>query len=390
MLRVPTWAARLLATAPFQRIAGVSLSDVPGDLLFGHPFPSRLDHSLGVLHLARISRPDDRELQVAALAHDLGHGPFSHLTEPLMIETLGLDHEMRSVRLLEDVRAALSPAETRDLGPVDWDAVAGLMLGESGDGRGALLNGRLDFDNLDNIARFLVASGLGAPSYDPETLAGALRLASTGANGEPVAIAASARHDALAWRMDRARLYAFLHEGHHNLAAHAMLRKAVDLAAASGALPATFFDETDTGALIILHHALRREQRGLLLDAASGASAVYRCVWEGVVPDSAYELLRAFPRRDERLALESRLADCAGLPAHAVVVDMLVSAAQRELPPFLSATSETEVEPFGPDMPPPAPRMLHLFASRHAPPVAIQRLRRAAALDFGSLDVSQR
>ena len=95
-MHVAGWAAALLETAPFQRLAGVSLSDVPGLLLFGRPFPSRLDHAIGVYHLTRLARPRDRALQASALAHDLGHGPFSHLTEPLMVERLGIGHEQRS------------------------------------------------------------------------------------------------------------------------------------------------------------------------------------------------------------------------------------------------------------------------------------------------------
>src|SRR5215831_4416528 len=109
IIKVSGWASALLSTHPFVRLAGVSLSSVPGELLFGHAFPSRLDHALGVYHLARIARPRDRALQLAALAHDLGHGPFSHLCEPLMIERLRVDHESRSISLLAQVRAGLSP-----------------------------------------------------------------------------------------------------------------------------------------------------------------------------------------------------------------------------------------------------------------------------------------
>src|SRR5215813_6882244 len=141
-VRVAAWAAALLATAPFRRLAGVSLSDVPGALLFDQPFPSRLDHMLGVYHLARLARPRDRALQVAALAHDLGHGPFSHLTEPLMRERLGEDHEARSAQLLAAVQSALSATSAQQVTWLDWDEVAKLVTGR-GDGRGALLNGRL-------------------------------------------------------------------------------------------------------------------------------------------------------------------------------------------------------------------------------------------------------
>jgi HD superfamily phosphohydrolase len=165
-LRVSSWASAMLATAPFQRLAGVSLSDVPGELLFGRAFPSRLDHTLGVYHLARLARPQDRSLHVAALAHDLGHGPFSHLSEPLMCERLREDHEQRSARLLGVVRVALEAMGVTQPSWLNWDDVARLIVGRE-DGRGALLNGRLDYDNTDNVARFLRAGGLGMPSYDP-------------------------------------------------------------------------------------------------------------------------------------------------------------------------------------------------------------------------------
>jgi HD superfamily phosphohydrolase len=233
-IRVSAWAAVLLQTPPFCRLTGVSLSDVPGELLFRRPFPSRLEHALGVYHLARLARPRDRVLHVAALAHDLGHGPFSHLTEPHMRERFGEDHEARSARLLGEVRDALSPANARLLSWLDWSEAGRLVLGEAG-GRGALLNGLLDYDNADNIARFLLASGLGMPSYDPRALACALRpLAAVVAGQEDtnVCLSAAAEADALGWRTDRARVYGYLHEGHRNLAAHSMLRKAVDMAAA--------------------------------------------------------------------------------------------------------------------------------------------------------------
>src|SRR6478609_8239342 len=114
-VRLSGWISPLLDTPPFRRLSGVSLSDVPGEMLFRLPFPSRLDHSRGVYALARAARPRDRALHVAALAHDLGHGPFSHLTEPLMIETLGCDHEQRAARKLAEVRTQLSPAALRRL-----------------------------------------------------------------------------------------------------------------------------------------------------------------------------------------------------------------------------------------------------------------------------------
>ncbi|MFI5272218.1 MAG: HD domain-containing protein [Ktedonobacterales bacterium] len=379
-VRIAGWTAALLATPPFRRLAGVSLSDVPGELLFGAPFPSRLDHAIGVYHLARIARPRDRALQAAALAHDLGHGPLSHLTEPLMRERLALDHEQRSAHLLAEVAAAL-PAETRArLAWLDWDEVAGLVLGKD---RGELLNGRLDYDNADNVARFLAGAEMGAPAYDAETLAPALKLArAADAHGERVFLQPEAEPQARAWQQDRARMYHYLHEGHRNLALHAMLRKAVDLGAATGILPTSFFDMTDRQALRLLGDALDRGLAALVRQVR--ASAEYACVWEAVVPDDGTPLAGHFASWRERLALEAMLAAEAALAPHEVVVDLLTSGAVRALPPLGSPSGPLTLPP--PDAgESPAPRVLRLFAPATAARDYLRRLRLAATRHFAPL-----
>jgi HD superfamily phosphohydrolase len=372
-VRLAPWASALIATPRFQRLAGVSLSDVPGELLFGRPFPSRLDHALGVYHLARLARPQDRTLQAAALAHDLGHGPFSHLSESLMRERLGEDHETRSVRLLGEVGAALPEATRQQLVWLDWDDVARLILGND-DGRGALLNGRLDYDNADNVARFLVAAGLGAPSYDPTALARGLRsLPLTFATPDDRAyLQAAVESDALGWLADRTTVYHYLHEGHHNLAAHAMLRKAVDLGASTSILTDEFFNFTDVQALRLLARALHHGLADLVKRVRAGEQQLHRCVWEAEAPadDDAIPLLLLSWR--ERLQLEAHLALQSALPAHDVIVEAVVSRASRALPPIAEEGQPGTFRRLADAAP--APRVLHVFAACDAPPDYVRRL----------------
>lgn len=414
-VRLSGWAIALLSTPPFRRLAGVSLSDVPGELLLGRPFPSRLDHALGVYNLARLARPRDRALQAAALAHDLGHGPLSHLTEPLMRERLGLEHEERSAALLGTVHATLPDAARALLGWMDWDEVAGLVLGKE---RGELLNGRLDYDNADNVARFLLAAELGVPQYDPRALALGLRLTRAGRTPESgrapdaptdaqpaqrVYLTAEAEAAAQAWQRDRLRVYTYLHEGHRNLALHAMLRKAVDLGAASGILPDDFFDLTDRQALRLLGGALDRGLAALVRDAQGGAA--YICVWqaavgdagarasegasasasasEGAGADAAIRALVAGWR--ERLALEAHLAAEAALPAAAVVVDLLTSSAVRALPPIGMLPGDALTASAPAPEPPRTPTMLRLFVPQGAGRDYVRRLRVAAERCFSPL-----
>jgi len=383
-VRLSGWISPLLDTPPFRRLSGVSLSDVPGEMLFRHPFSSRLDHSRGVYALARGARPRDRALHVAALAHDLGHGPFSHLTEPLMIETLGMNHEQRSTRLLDQVRASLSLAAALQIAWLDWDEVAALMLGETSDGRGTLLNGQMDYDNLDNVARFLLAGGLAMPGYDARQVARALRLTVPSSGMPHVVLLPDGAEGARAWLSDRITVYTYLHQGHRNLSIHAMLRKAVDLAAQADALPAGFFDMTDSAALTYLG---RRERSGqaLLVEQVMHDS-LFACVWEAEIPrdDSAIIQLIGSSRGD-RNAMEETLAAEAGLAPHEVIVEAVTTSAHRELPPLLAsnggetAARESQVDE--------APTIVHLFVTPSAGRDYQRRLRMAAERRLGALGV---
>jgi len=91
--------ARLIDTAEFQRLRRVRQL---GLAYFAYQTAehSRFTHSLGAFHLASrileklgskygISDKDRIGVRVAALLHDVGHGPFSHVIETI----LGFHHE---------------------------------------------------------------------------------------------------------------------------------------------------------------------------------------------------------------------------------------------------------------------------------------------------------
>ena len=310
----------------------MSLSDVPGELLFGGPFPSRLTHSLGVYYLTRQARPRDRALQAAALAHDLGHGPFSHLSEPLMIERMGMDHEQRSATLLREAVMRSQGQTARLLSWLDLDEVCGLITGEGRDGRGALLNGLLDFDNLDHVARFAMASGLREPGYDGRALARGLRTIADGDGAARVALADDLRDEALAWQVDRAAVFQFLQSDNGNVAARGMLRKALDLATRDGLLDDRFFDETDHSALRFLRHIA--SSRALVERVLTRER--YEVIWEADTPPERGELGSLFESWRQRLELEERIATESGLRTHEVVAVYVVSRVARALPPPVS------------------------------------------------------
>lgn len=78
--------------------------------LFCNP-SSRLDHTIAVAYLAlrlarrlRLSQTDTAALVVASLLHDVGHAPFSHNSEPFLLERRNLYHQGVTAMLLRQTQ----------------------------------------------------------------------------------------------------------------------------------------------------------------------------------------------------------------------------------------------------------------------------------------------
>src|SRR5215831_5018540 len=103
----------VLDTRPFQRLRRIR-QDGFASFVYPGAEHSRFGHALGAFHVARrvterlrVDGVVARDIKVAALAHDLGHGPFSHAWETAFG---GATHEDWGARILaedEELRAAL-------------------------------------------------------------------------------------------------------------------------------------------------------------------------------------------------------------------------------------------------------------------------------------------
>jgi uncharacterized protein len=138
---------------------------------------NRLAHSLGVVHLMQqvlnhLERTSDSEqikgargrLLAAALLHDVGHGPFSHLFEPC----LGIKHEEWSIALVLDgetrINQILSKADPylpRQVADLIEEKNAAPPLWQK-----ALLSSELDVDRLDYLRRDSLFTGAGYGHFD--------------------------------------------------------------------------------------------------------------------------------------------------------------------------------------------------------------------------------
>ncbi|MGC8870619.1 MAG: HD domain-containing protein, partial [Brevinematia bacterium] len=94
---------------------------------------TRFCHSLGASHLAGyisdlfiskkiLSKDDAQRIRVAALLHDIGHGPFSHLFEEVIYSKRNITHEDLTKRIIKETSIkdilenyGLSPQNISDL-----------------------------------------------------------------------------------------------------------------------------------------------------------------------------------------------------------------------------------------------------------------------------------
>ena len=172
----------LMDTPEFQRLRRIRQTGF-AFLVFPGAEHSRLTHSLGVLHLCRrmLQRLDPHQrvdallrtaCQCAALLHDLGHGPYSHVMEAWF----GFRHEVWTARVLLDPSTRvheLLAAHDPQLPSLTVDAMEGRLEPRW---LSQLLNSQLDVDRLDYLLRDSHMTGVKDGIFDLERLLLMLRI----------------------------------------------------------------------------------------------------------------------------------------------------------------------------------------------------------------------
>ena len=136
---------------------------------------SRFTHSLGAFHLAtraierlgrkyEISDDDALAVKVAALLHDVGHGPFSHVIE----SALDFHHEDFTVDAVLDETGEIGSALKRHSATLAND-VADIVRGNFRRmALGQLVSSQLDVDRMDYLLRDTLMTGVKYGIYDLE------------------------------------------------------------------------------------------------------------------------------------------------------------------------------------------------------------------------------
>jgi uncharacterized protein len=167
-IEVEEYALRLLDSPVLQRLRyvkqlGFSFLVYPGA---NH---TRFEHSLGTMFLAdvacrRFQLPEDERTLVvaAALLHDIGHGPFSHASEPLMEQYLHRTHD--------EIAPVIDPRTTDLLSTAGIEVKELCAVVKGKHPLSGIIHGDFDVDRMDYLLRDAYYTGAPYGTVDAQRL----------------------------------------------------------------------------------------------------------------------------------------------------------------------------------------------------------------------------
>ena len=179
----------LIDTKVFQRLRRIRQLAMTF-LVYPGALHTRFDHSIGVMHIAgricnklqesepnRIDAKDITLVRLAALLHDIGHGPFSHVSEHLLDESTydKTDKDKPREKIHEKITVDIiqtDPEINTILCNEERDFVIEMIEGKEKrwDWRRDIVSSELDADKMDYLLRDSYFAGVKYGLYDLEKL----------------------------------------------------------------------------------------------------------------------------------------------------------------------------------------------------------------------------
>lgn len=215
-IKINDWERDIINSRYFQRLRRIRQLALT-DMIYPGAMHTRFEHSLGVMHIAtqmfdriRECRKDflERELnytegglerdrvlvRLAALLHDVGHAPFSHAGEPLMVKntTTGhaWTHENYSAAIIRDlIKDVIENHPISQNYGIKAKDVADFLEGRTTLGRRlfwrGLISSQLDADRADYLLRDSLHAGVAYGNYDLHRLISTMTVAMSSDTDSP-------------------------------------------------------------------------------------------------------------------------------------------------------------------------------------------------------------
>jgi HD superfamily phosphohydrolase len=223
---------RIIDTWPVQRLRGIKQLSI-ASMVYPGGEHTRFSHSLGAMHVAgqiadslkksvEISEDEWQLVRLASLLHDIGHGPFSHSYEELIVQKLGINHEQMGARIVKESELADALKESG----YRPDEIIELAFGKRTGGKTYLHQitaSQVDADKLDFLVRDSYYTGVEYGRIDINRLIQAMDVC-----GEDIAIDLKALYALEAFMIARYEMFLAVYYHHAVRAAEILLHKAMD------------------------------------------------------------------------------------------------------------------------------------------------------------------
>lgn len=307
------WAVPLVDHSSFQRLRRVKQLGT-AHLVYPGAHHARFEHSLGAYHLAGrlvdalgLEGDDALTIRAGALLHDVGHGPFSHAFEELLVDT-GRRHEDTTVDLVR-----WGPlGDLLRQGGIDPVRVSELVMGQGPLAK--LVSGAIDADRMDYLLRDAHYTGVRS-SVDPDRILRVVALH----DDLGIVLREAGVLSAESLLVMRFLMYPAVYLHHTVRATEAMLQQAIKCAVDDEVFTLRDVErETDDG---LLHRLRAAEGRAEALVDALDRRRLYKRAWE-VRPGEGAPM-------DPNVHQE--ICDEAKLESHEVLLDLPHQPRFREL-----------------------------------------------------------
>jgi uncharacterized protein len=290
---------------------------------------TRFEHCVGVMFLAgkvsenpyisRVINDEETDMvRIAALLHDVGHGPFSHVFEQLLIRDLNKTHEditswlIKESELGERVsKMGYTPEEVSSLAVGKLRRPGKAFLDQ-------IISSAVDVDKQDFIVRDTFHTGAEYGFIDVFRLIHALDVL-----GENLAVEVGALSALEAFII--ARIESFKSIYFHRVGRAAQIMLATAMEKANEALGLTTFKTPEEYLEMddyTVWSALKRcgKSRGIMADLEK--RQMLKCAYERTFYEKDTMISNIFGREASRMQMQTEIAKEAGVNVEAVIIDV--------------------------------------------------------------------
>ncbi|MDE1865981.1 MAG: HD domain-containing protein [Candidatus Micrarchaeota archaeon] len=268
---------RIIDTPEMQRLKYIKQLDL-SYLVFPGANNTRFEHSLGTMQVSKdlflepLGR-DEREFSYIGLLHDIGHGPFSHLSEPYVERALGKNHEQLGEERIRN-------SEISDIISDSGMSLNKVLAYFRGSEKINVVGGALGADRIDYLMRDSHYTGVAYGVIDYERLKTRLVLY----KGK-VAVLESGISGAESMLIARYFMHSNVYKHHAKVIAAGMLREAIDISMASASFTAReMWDMSDEGLMMTIMRSKSKDARELV--GRISERKLYKRAYDSIVPSS--------------------------------------------------------------------------------------------------------